>query len=157
MSLWRRTAIEMLPEHRRQIADADSCNYLLLELRHYLEEISSQMSLDEDFVSRAFAFASWCLHHRSWNIQSAAVLSFYEDLADSVVLRKDLARWMSENDFLSFESAWHYVLKSDEAVDTFQREFFERKRELGEERRVSGQQKTRKHKMIDANAKGNKQ
>lgn len=122
MSLWRRTAIEKFPRLHRVIADADSAAWAWFEIRHALQDAYRQSPLDEAFVADVYNYAHWCLHHQSSDIRTAVIFWFYEDLATDDLLGRDIARWISQEDFTQLESTWRYVL-SDENMRALQRGF----------------------------------
>lgn len=126
MSLWRRTAIEKFPQLHRAIADAESAGWVWFELRHALQDAYRRMPRDEQFVADVYDYAHWCLCHRNIDIRTAVVLWFYEDLATDDLLRPDMARWLSQEDFDLLEFAWRYVL-TDENLKAFKQEFAARK------------------------------
>ena len=130
MSQWRRIAIERFPSLHRDIADAESIGSLWSELSRRLEAAYRLPTLDERFVADVYDYAHWCLCHRSIDVRTAVVLNFYEDLADTIVLRRDVARWLSQEDFDLLEFAWRYVLKDEATVAAFRREFVARKADL---------------------------
>ena len=123
MSQWRRVAIERFPALRRDIADAEDMGYMWSELRRRLEDAYRLPTLDEPFVAGVYDYAHWCLCHRSIEVHTAVVLNFYEHLADTILLRRDVARWLSQDDFDLLKFAWQYVLKNEKAVAAFRREF----------------------------------
>lgn len=127
MSLWRRTAIERFPHLQKAIAGADSAGWVWFELKQALEDAYRRTPLDEKFVADVYDYAHWCLCHRSIDVRTAVVLWFYEDLVTDDLLRPDMARWMSQEDFDLLEFAWRYILKEDENVKAFQEEFAARK------------------------------
>lgn len=129
MSLWRRTAIERFPQLHRAIADAEDAGWVWYEISHALEDVYRRTLLDEKFVATVYEYASWCLHHRSLEVRTAVVLWFYEGLPGNTLIRPDMARWLSEDDFDLLEFAWAYVL-SDENRKSFQQEFAARKAEF---------------------------
>ncbi len=130
MSQWRRVAIEKFPQFHQAITDADSIGYMWWELRSSLEDAYRLPTLDEQFVADVYDYAHWCLCHRSIDVRTAVVLNFYEQLADRIVLRRDVARWLSQEDFDMLEFAWRYVLKDEKTVAAFRREFMARKADL---------------------------
>lgn len=136
MSRWRHHAIEKFPHLHRVIADADDADWVWVELRRALMKTYAHGSVDEKFVADVYEYAAWCLHHRSIEIRTAVVYFFYEDLPHEPLLRPDLARWITQEDFDLLEFAWRYVLKDNEAVTAFQQEFAARKAEFeGRKRR----------------------
>ena len=127
MSLWRRVALNRFPHLHRQIADAEHIGEVWFRLYQALEGAYRQESFDESFVGAIYEYASWCLHHRNIDVRTAVVVSFYEHLPDNPVLRPDMARWMSSEDFDLVDFAWEYVLKDKKIVQDFQEEFSSRK------------------------------
>ena len=132
MSQWRRTAIERFPHLHRAIADAENATIMWFELRSELEKAYraaalGQGPLDEQFVADVYEYAHWCLYHRSIEVRTRVVIGFYEHLADTIILRKDVGRWLSEEDFDLLGFAWDYVLKDAASVEAFQRDFLEQR------------------------------
>lgn len=130
MSLWRRMAIEKLPELQKQIAEAENAYGVWSELRLELNSIYQREPLDDSLISRIYGYAAWCLWQpRNDDLRTAVVVCFYEHLPTDWPIRSDVARWLSVEEFMALRHAFTYHL-SEAEVTAFQQEFVARKADL---------------------------
>ncbi len=130
MSLWRRIAIERLPELQCKIADADNAFDLWIELYNELNRIYQHEPDNESLIGRIYKYAAWCWNQsRNDYLRTAVIVCFYEVLPTDKVIRKDVARWLSVEEFAALRPVFGYYL-SKKAVDEFAHEFSDRKQRL---------------------------
>lgn len=123
MSEWRRVAIEKLPELQNIISVAENPHSLWIELWLQMEDVYAQETLNDSLVERLYAYASWCLWQPHNDLlRTAVVTCFYEHLPTHPRIRKDVARWLSEDEFTSLRPAFGYHLSKREVKD-FAQEF----------------------------------
>jgi hypothetical protein len=132
MSLWRREAIERFPELCREIANAENITMVWFELWYHLFEPAYQKDpSDTAMIARIYGYADWSLGHRSSDVLTSAIVSFYEHLPNHNQMRRDMPRWISQEtcDMLWF--AWEYTTKQKFA--DFRREFIANKLRIDNE------------------------
>lgn len=123
MSQWRREALERFPELRREIADAEGMYFVWMALWHGLfKPAFKKEPPDTETMARVYNYAYWSFKHRSKEVRMAVADGFYEKLRDDLRTRRDMPRWISQEDFNNLHSAWDYYLTEQNFAD-FQREF----------------------------------
>lgn len=127
MSLWRRLAIEKLPELHKQIAQADNAYGVWIALRDELNCIYEREPVDAALIARIYEYASWCwLKSGNEDLATAVLVCFYEHLPTDPPIRKDVARWLSVEDFEALHPTFGYHL-SEAEVEEFAGEFYRHK------------------------------
>ncbi len=127
MSSWRRIALEKLPEYRDLIEHADNPMALWIDLHIKFKEVYRAETPDDGVIRRFYEYARWCLESpgaRDYLSEagSAAACAFYEHLPQNGVIRRDLPRWLSRDEFLGLRDVFRYHL-SDEEYRIFEAEF----------------------------------
>ena len=130
MSAWKRVALEKLPEYRRVIDTAERPMALWRELHLKFEEVYHADIPDDDLIRRFYEYAAWCLESPGEgrylsDAGTAVVHAFYEHLPQHGVIRRDMPRWLSREDFLGLREAFRYHL-SGEQFAAFEAEFLDR-------------------------------
>ncbi len=134
MSLWRREALERFPELRQEIADVNGVGWVWFELWYGLFKPAYEKEPpDMEMVARLYEYAHWCLVHRNIHVRTAVVIDFYEKLPDDNRMRRDMPRWLSQEDFDILHFAWEYTTK--QAFADFRREFIENKVRINKEKK----------------------
>jgi len=91
MSVWRKKAIECLPELRKDFKDPNVSIYTV-----FSELLSASIvfhkSNNVDQLQKIYDFAEWCLRQRSRDFWNAAGVSFYEHLGDYAETRQEMRR-----------------------------------------------------------------
>ena len=134
MSLWRREAIRRFPEMQREIADADGIMYIWWIFARKIEEAYHQYPPDEGSIAAIYDYALWSLKHRSIEVRTQVVINFFEGLHDDPIVRWDLPRRISQEDFDMLGFAWEYGAK--QKFDDLRQEFLENKARIGKENRT---------------------
>ena len=119
MSLWRRIAIEKLPELQSKVASAGNAYGVWLELRDALTRAYRMEPPNESLISRIHEHAAWCwrLPHNA-DLRTAVAVCFYESLLLEKPVRKELTRWLSQDEFTALWPVFGYHLSQSE-VDRF--------------------------------------
>ncbi len=135
MSLWRREALARFPELHREIADADGLTLFWFEIQHGLfQPAYASRPPKPEMIARVFRYAHWCLTHRSIEVRTAVVVSFYEHLMDDNNMRRDMPRWIAQEDFDLLCFAWEYSTK--EKFADLRQEFIANKTRIEKENRT---------------------
>lgn len=122
MSVWRRTAIEMLPELKPAIDSAPNSMALWIELYEVLEAAYRRDPPDESLVRRIYEYAGWTWERRHPDLGQAVTCAFYEHLADNEAISRDLPRWMTAARFGELEDVFRGWLPADK-FERFRRDF----------------------------------
>ena len=130
MSVWRRTALETLPEYRQTIADAENAMAMWIDLCQHFRELYLADELNDDLISRFFEYARWCIQTPGEgkflsDIGTAAVCAFYEHLPETESIRRDLPRRLAREEFIGLRGAFQYHLSKDEFRE-FEAEFMDK-------------------------------
>lgn len=129
MSRWRRIALEKLPELRKQI-ETGGIYDVWIRLRDELNTLYERTPPDDSLIRRMYEYALWCVvEARNADIASAVIVCFYEHLPTDPPIRRDVARWLSNEDFDMLRPFFGYHL-SPEEVEEFAREFRRQKQML---------------------------
>lgn len=129
MSVWRKIAIEKLPEHRGLIDRSETVGMLWVDLWLIFVD-AHRPPVDEATINNVYQFASWCVA-KSGNadIETSTICHFYEHLPTEPDVRRELAKHMARQDFLGMIEVFKYHLSSQEH-DAFVREFSDHKDRL---------------------------
>jgi hypothetical protein len=93
MSAWRRKAIELFPDLRREIESRELTIYqVFFELLPRCREAHDRGDISE--LERIYGFADWCASQKDKDLWNAAGVAFYEHLADSNQTLAALPRWV---------------------------------------------------------------
>lgn len=143
MSLWRRTAIERFHSLQKEIAAADNPYGVWIELRYQMNRAYEREPVDDGSIAAIYGYGSWCLTGtRNAELATAAIVCFYEHLPTDPLIRADVGRWLSVDDFNGLKNVFGYHLNERE-VDDFALEFLaQKKRMAGGQRPVRRQEPT---------------
>jgi hypothetical protein len=129
MSAWRRIAIEKFSQHRELVERSESVGMLWVDLWVIFAN-AHRPPVDEMTIRKVYEFAGWCVaESRSIDIATSAVCHFYEHLPTEALLRRELPKYMSRQDFLGMSEVFKYHLSPKEHA-AFVREFLEQKERL---------------------------
>lgn len=138
MSLWRREALARFPELQRQIADAEGLYFVWMALCHELFKPAYEKDPpDIEMAARVYEYAAWSLRQRSTYARTAVADEFYEWLADDPRTRRDMPRWISQEDFDKIKSAWDYMTPENYAA--LRRDFAKNKERIDEQEQARNQ------------------
>ncbi len=138
MSLWRREAIARFPELHREIADIEGTFLLWLLLRQALFNPAYEKSPpDTETAARVYEYAAWSLKQRSSRVRGAVADEFYERLADDPRTRRDMPRWISQQDFDKIKPAWDYMTPQNYAL--LRQDFAKNKERIEKQERAKSQ------------------
>jgi hypothetical protein len=127
MSAWRRTALETLPEYRQIIEVAEGPMALWIELHLKFEEVYRSEIPDDGLIRRFYDYARWCMRSSGEgkylsDVGTAAALAFYEHLPQTRVIRRDMHRWLTRDEFSDLREVFRCHLSGEEFA-RFESEF----------------------------------
>jgi hypothetical protein len=112
VSLWRRHALEVLPELRREIIDPDLdsisafCNELM--------SLARDAQADADLLGRIMEYALWCYRHRSHEVRNAIAVSFYEQVGGDLRLASAVVPLIPDYVVADIWGLWEQMLSEGE-------------------------------------------
>ena len=119
MSVWRRKAIECMPDHRQEFEKKDTSIYevffTLLD-----ETVRAHRSNDITKLRDYYAFAEWCLDQRATDLWNAAGVAFYEHLADQEETLQAMPAWVKKSIYMRIRDLLVWRIGEDRVrhVDT---------------------------------------
>jgi hypothetical protein len=94
VAVWRRRALELFPDLRRELSRRGYSVYsLFFDLKPLLREAFDRG--DAELVRRIFGFAEWCAKQSAQPLWNAAGVSFYEHLFDYPAYSERMVPWLS--------------------------------------------------------------
>lgn len=115
MSAWRRKALALFPEDRREIEDPRTSIYLVFML-HALPAVRAEHDAGtSDRLPALYGFAEWCLRQKAKDIWNAAGVSFYEHVFDGP--KADWSRvvpWLSQYAVDNCAGLWEWRLGAND-------------------------------------------
>jgi len=106
MAVWRRRALELFPQLRRDVNGRDrySIYMLYFDLLPMLRDAFD--SGDDELVRRVFTFAEWCSRQAAEDLWNAAGVAFYEHLFDRPEYSERVIAWLSPCVVFDHWSLW---------------------------------------------------
>jgi hypothetical protein len=96
MSVWRRKAIECLPQLKKEFEHPDNSIYnVFSEMLSAL--VIAYKEQDNEKINRIYGFAEWCLNQKEKDLWNAAGVAFYEHLGDHQETLKEFPKWVKPN------------------------------------------------------------
>lgn len=126
MSAWRRKALELFPDERREIQDGRTTIYQLFFL---LLPRCRQAHKDDDIkeLGKIYGYAEWCFRQRAQSLWNSAGVAFYEHLGDEPETRDEMHLWVKPDIFDDVLSLLQRRMRQDD-LTLVQRRFNEIKR-----------------------------
>ncbi len=126
MSLWRKKALEFLPEYREIIQSSEGPGMLWIKLTTEFSLEYEKKMLHDDLIRRFYGYALWCLNmpgqSKYLSDTGSAAFHFFENVASDTNASKDLHRWISREEFHRLTDAFRYPL-SEAEYDRFAANF----------------------------------
>lgn len=94
MSVWRRKAIECLPENRIEFQAPDTSVYTVLSAL-LTATVAAHRTGNHKQLNKYYAFAEWCARQNAKELWNAAGVSFYEHLGDFPETLAVMPQWVS--------------------------------------------------------------
>lgn len=115
MSRWRSHAIELFPEFRKRIEQADGIFALWSELSLKFQDAYRIDPPDDGLIARIYSFAEWCLQaprnaNANFDPATAVDVGFYEDIPTIKYARDDMPRWFTYQDVVNLGAAFAYSI-----------------------------------------------
>lgn len=124
MSVWRRKAIECMPENRTELQNPQTSIYgAFMDLLAATKIAHEQKDIAK--LRSCYAFAEWCFSQREQDLWNAAGVTFYEHLGDNEATRKEMPKWVKRSiymqirDLLVFRLGEDTVKQIDKLYQTF--------------------------------------
>ena len=135
MAVWRRRALELFPQLRRELNDGKYTVYsLFLDLKPMMREVFD--AGDTELLTRIFRFAEWCAQQSSKDLWNPAGVAFYEHLFDYPTYSERVIPWLSPLVVYAHWDLWVVRVVPDEWARV--RPLLEGKRATGEREVHSG-------------------
>jgi hypothetical protein len=114
MALWRKAAIDRLPELREKVASAENVMSLWIELSLVFEEAYREPR-DNDLIERIYSYARWCWaaprsNEADHDPESAASVAFFEHIPSIPAAREDMPRWFTFEEVSAAKSLFCYAI-----------------------------------------------
>lgn len=113
MSVWRRKAIECLPNLKREFERQETSIYsVFFEMLPALVE--AHKGKDTLKIARIYDFAEWCFHQKEKDLWNAAGVAFYEHLGDYKETLKEFPQWIKPNLYAEIRGLLEFRLEDTE-------------------------------------------
>jgi hypothetical protein len=125
--MWRKTALEMLPELESIISSADNPFRLWIDLMFALEEAYESSPQKENIISNAYRFARWCRDYPSSlgdDLHQAVYINFFQGLPRHPLMRADIARRMSPAEMEDLLGEFLFAFYGTKEQDSLLRDLF---------------------------------
>jgi hypothetical protein len=113
MSVWRKKAIECLPESRKDFEDPEESIYLVFSAL-LSAAIGFHKTNNFDRLQKIYDFAEWCLRQKDKQLWNAAGVSFYEHLGDQAETRQEMRRWVKPETYTEIRGLLEIRLSEEE-------------------------------------------
>src|SRR5687768_7758053 len=96
MSVWRRKAIECLPELQKEFEQPGSTIYtVFFEMLPAAVEAHKQNNTE--LLEKIYGYAEWCFRQKEQELRNAAGVTFYEHLGDDPETFKAIPLWIKKD------------------------------------------------------------
>jgi hypothetical protein len=116
MSAWRRQALQLLPEYRETIEEADNPMAMWIDLHLAFDDAMAQKK--SELASRVLRYAAWCISTDSGplpnDISTAVACAFYEHLPEEREYWPHFPKWFGRSQFEQLLPIFGYHLSPGE-------------------------------------------
>ncbi len=120
MSVWRRKALEALPENKKIIESVENPMALWIEL-HLIFNSLVEENAKNPKIRKILNYASWCFSDKSGKLpndtSTAVVCAFYEDIATQREFWPYFKEWFYPHEFEKIKPCFKYHLSDDEFIE----------------------------------------
>jgi hypothetical protein len=120
MSTWRKKAIEIAPELRKDFEEPNIEIYSVFsELLTILE--NSFKNKDIEKIENIFNYAEWCFRQKEQKLWNAAGVSFYEHLGDNIETFANFTNWIKKDIYFDIRGLLQLRINEEklETLDKF--------------------------------------
>ena len=113
MAAWRRRALELFPQLRRDLSARDYTVYsLFFDLKPLLRDAYG--AGDDGLIRRMYEFAEWCARQTAQPLWNAAGVAFYEHLFDYPEYSERAVPWLSPRVVFMHWELWEAMVATEE-------------------------------------------
>lgn len=113
MATWRRRALELFPDLRRDLTARNYTVYsLFFDLKPLLRDAFDRN--DTERVRQILGFAEWCSEQTAQTLWNAAGVAFYEHLFDYPKYSEQIVPWLSPRVVYSHWGLWEAMVAPGE-------------------------------------------
>ncbi|MCF6405300.1 hypothetical protein L3C95_20515 [Chitinophaga filiformis] len=116
MSMWRRKALECLPEERVELEDPRASIYTAFSAL-LSATVAAHKAGDRERLKKYYAFAEWCSQQNAEDLRNAAGVSFYEHLGDFPETLAAMPVWVKRSRYLQIRGLLQLRLTEEELLD----------------------------------------
>jgi len=99
MSVWRRKAIECLPDMKKEF-ERKSLSICEVFSEVLAETIKAHKENDKIRLTKYYDFAEWCFQQKEKDLWNAAGVSFYEHLGDQTETLLAMPLWVNKHIYI---------------------------------------------------------
>lgn len=115
MSVWRRKAIECLPEKRVEFQDPGESIYMVFSTL-LQAAVAAHKANDRDRLEKIYTFAEWCSQQIATDLWNAAGVSFYEHLGDYPETLTAMPQWVKRSRYYHIRGLLRERLTEDQML-----------------------------------------
>lgn len=113
MSVWRKKAMEILPEEKKELEDPQTSIYgalglMLSALRPAHEENNTER------LKKIYGFAEWCFNQKAKDLWNAAGVAFYEHLGDQRITFEAIPYWVKPGIYKEIKALLELILTEED-------------------------------------------
>ncbi len=120
MNTWRKKAISIAPELRKDFEDPYFEIYSVFsELLTILEDSFKKNDIEK--IEKIFKYAEWCFRQKEQKLWNAAGVSFYEHLGDNHETFSNFTTWVKKDIYVDIRGLLQLRIEKDklESLDKF--------------------------------------
>ena len=112
MSVWRRKAIECLPEFSGEFQKQETSIYDVF-MRMLPAAVQAHKNKDNLRLQSIYSYAEWCFRQKEKMLWNAAGVAFYEHLGDCEETSQEIAKWVKPGIYKEIRGLLEWRLDSD--------------------------------------------
>jgi len=100
MSVWRRKAIDCLPDLKKEFENPGMSIYdVFIEILPAVVKANKEKDILK--LEKIYGFAEWCLQQKEKDLWNAAGVSFYGHLGDYEETLNEMPKWLKQNIYVN--------------------------------------------------------